>query len=47
MSPPQPPKLLDRLRAACQVRHMSIRTEDAYHDWSKRFILFHNKRHPQ
>ncbi len=24
----------------------SIRTEDAYHDWIKRFILFHNKRHP-
>jgi integrase len=43
---PQPLKLLDRLRAACRVRHYSIRTEDAYHDWCKRFILFHNKRHP-
>jgi integron integrase len=43
----QQPKLLDRLRAACRVRHYSIRTEDAYHDWAKRFILFHNKRHPQ
>ena len=42
----QPPKLLDRLRDACRVRHYSIRTEDAYHDWCKRFILFHNKRHP-
>ncbi len=40
------PKLLDRLRAACRVRHYSIRTEDAYHDWVKRFILFHQKRHP-
>jgi hypothetical protein len=29
---PRPPKLLDRLRAACRVRHYSIRTEDAYHD---------------
>lgn len=44
---PQPPRLLDRLRQACRVRHYSLRTEDAYHDWAKRFILFHNKRHPQ
>ena len=43
----RPPKLLDRLREACRVRHYSIRTEDAYHDWVKRFILFHNKRHPR
>ena len=42
-----PPKLLDRVRHACRVRHYSIRTEEAYHDWIKRFILFHNKRHPQ
>src|SRR5205085_3735384 len=42
----QPPKLLDRLRHACRVRHYSIRTEDAYHDWARRFILFHSKRHP-
>ena len=41
-----PPKLLDRLRDACRVRHYSIRTEDAYHDWCRRFILFHGKRHP-
>lgn len=44
--PPAKPKLLDRLREACRVRHYSIRTEDAYSDWCKRFILFHNKRHP-
>src|SRR3954470_11206955 len=43
---PPPPKLLDRVRQACRVRHYSIRTEDAYHDWVKRYILFHNKRHP-
>ena len=42
----QPPRLLDRVRHSCRVRHYSIRTEDAYHDWCKRFILFHNKRHP-
>jgi integron integrase len=43
----QPPKLLDRLRAACRVRHYSLRTEDAYADWARRFILYHGKRHPQ
>jgi integrase len=42
-----PPKLLDRVRHACRVRHSSIRTEDAYHDWAKRFIPFHGTRHPQ
>ena len=41
-----PPKLLDRVRHACRVRHDSIRTEDAYHDWCRRFILFHGTRHP-
>jgi integron integrase len=41
-----PPKLLDRLRHACRVRHYSPRTEDAYHHWCRRFILFHGKRHP-
>ena len=40
------PKLLDRVRAACRVRHYSIRTEDAYADWARRFVLFHRKRHP-
>jgi hypothetical protein len=44
---PQPPKLLDRLRQACRVRHYSIRTEDAYHAWAERFIRFHGLRHPQ
>ncbi|MCI0700212.1 MAG: phage integrase N-terminal SAM-like domain-containing protein [Planctomycetia bacterium] len=43
---PKQPKLLDRVRAACRVRHMSIRTEDAYHDWVERFIRFHKIRHP-
>ncbi len=40
------PKLLDQLREACRVRHYSRRTEDCYFDWGRRFILFHNKRHP-
>ncbi len=42
----QPPKLLDRVRAAIRARHYSIRTEEAYVGWITRFILFHNKRHP-
>ena len=42
----KPPRLLDRLREAIRVRLYSIRTEEAYVDWSRRFILFHNKRHP-
>ncbi len=40
------PRLLDRVRQACRVRHYSLRTEDCYADWVKRFILFHGKRHP-
>jgi integron integrase len=45
-SAPQPPRLLDRVREACRLRHYSLRTEEAYVAWIKRFILFHNKRHP-
>ena len=42
----RPVKLLDQVRAAIRVRHYSIRTEQAYVDWIRRFILFHGKRHP-
>jgi len=41
------PKLLERVRAAIRVRHYSLRTEQAYVDWIRRFILFHGKRHPE
>ena len=41
------PRLLDQLREELRVRHLSLRTEDAYVDWARRFILFHGKRHPQ
>ena len=44
-APPQ--RLLDRLRGVIRVRHYSIRTEDAYVDWVRRFIRFHGKRHPR
>jgi integron integrase len=42
----QPPKLLDQLRSALRVRHYSRRTEKTYCYWVRRFILFHNVRHP-
>ncbi|MEQ1667421.1 MAG: integron integrase [Sulfuriferula sp.] len=42
-----PPKLLDRVRDKLRVKHYSIRTEQVYLDWIKRYILFHGKRHPQ
>lgn len=41
------PKLLDQVRARIRVMHYSIRTEQAYVDWTRRFILFHHKRHPR
>jgi integron integrase len=40
------PKLLDQVRDVIRRKHFSIRTEQAYVDWIRRFILFHNKRHP-
>src|SRR5438105_7340863 len=40
------PRLFDRMRAVLRTRHYSIRTEDAYVQWVKRFILFHGKKHP-
>ena len=40
------PRLLDQVRRAMRVAHYAIRTEEAYVDWIRRFILYHNKRHP-
>ena len=42
----QEPRLLDRIRMAVRTRHYSIRTEEAYVMWAKRFILYHGKKHP-
>jgi len=39
-------KLLDQVRDAIRLRHVSLRTEEAYLGWIRRFILFHHKRHP-
>ena len=43
----QPPKFLDQLRERLRASRYSLRTEDAYVDWVRRFILFHDKRHPR
>jgi integrase len=43
---PEPPRFLEQVRAAVRTRHYSRRTEEAYVGWTKRFILFHRKRHP-
>jgi integron integrase len=42
-----PPRLLDRVRIAVRQRHYSQRTEDCYVGWIRRFVLFHEKRHPK
>ena len=41
------PKLLDQVRNVIRRKHYSIRTEQAYIDWIKRFVIYHGKRHPQ
>lgn len=40
------PRLLDQMRERIRVKHYSIRTEETYLHWVKRYILFHHKRHP-
>jgi hypothetical protein len=41
------PKLLDRVREALRVRHMSLRTEKAYLHWIRYFGLFANRHREQ
>lgn len=41
------PKLMDRVRTELRSKHYSIKTEDTYTNWIKRYILFHEKRHPK
>ncbi len=43
----QPKKLLDQVSDTIRGKHYSIRTEQAYVNWIKRYILFHDKRHPK
>jgi hypothetical protein len=40
-------KLLDQIRLVLRLKHLSICTEYAYITWTKRFIVFHEKRHPK
>ena len=41
------PGLLEKVRECLRVRHYSLRTEEAYLGWIKRFVWFHGKRHPR
>ncbi|MCK4338898.1 MAG: phage integrase N-terminal SAM-like domain-containing protein [Candidatus Cloacimonetes bacterium] len=41
------PKLLELVRMMLLAKHYSIHTEESYINWIKRFILFHNKKHPK
>ena len=41
-----PRKLLDQVRDAIRLKHYSYRTEETSVQWIRRYILFHNKRHP-
>lgn len=45
--PAHSPRLLDQVRGVLRVKHYSIRTEESYIQWIKRFIYFHQKRHPR
>lgn len=45
-TPDHAPRLLDLLRNRIRLKHYSLRTEQAYLQWVKRYILFHGKRHP-
>jgi len=44
---PAMPALLDQVRGNIRLNHSSIRTEQAYVDWIKRFVLYFDKRHPR
>jgi len=44
---PKPKKLLDQVRDAIRLKHYSSRTGETYSHWIKRFIFFHDKRHPK
>jgi integron integrase len=47
MDETKPKKLLDQVRDALRVKHYAYRTENTYVQWVRRFILFHDKRHPK
>ena len=43
---PHPARLIYQVRHRIRLKHYSIRTEQAYVDWIRRYIHFHGKRHP-
>ena len=43
----RPKKLLEQVSNQIRLRHYSYRTEETYIQWIRRYILFHNKRHPK
>ena len=43
---PPAPSLLDRVREVIRVKHYSLRTEEAYVAWIRRYVRYHGKRHP-
>jgi hypothetical protein len=45
--PDNPPKLLDQVRDRIRTKHYSLRTEQSYVQWIRRYILFNGKRHPK
>lgn len=44
---PRPKKLLEQVSDVIRLKHYSYKTEKSYINWIKRYILFHNKRHPR
>ena len=40
------PKLMDQMRQVMRVKHYAYQTEKSYLHWARRYILFHDKRHP-
>ena len=47
MNAPRPPRLLESVRQKIRVKHYSLRTEQVYLDWIRRFVRFHGMRHPR
>lgn len=44
---PKDSPFLNDVRRVIRLKHYSIRTEKSYLNWTRRYILFHNKRHPR
>jgi integron integrase len=40
-------KFMEQCREVMRFRRLALRSEQAYLEWIKRFILFHQKRHPK